>query len=151
MITTILSKINVIKVCNNALWDIFHKTLILSVFINEIISLMSQKWSPPTTNECCTAKQLVRYLERNVRRAGGSSVVAPSLVAALRAQRLTAFFTWRVDADQSQPRSSSVVVAPLLSPWQRRVYTTTSMTMLSTSELPSGRRFTDLHISVRRL
>ena len=34
MITTVLSQINLIKALNNVLWNIFHKTLILSVFIN---------------------------------------------------------------------------------------------------------------------
>ena len=34
MNTTILSKINLIKAINNVLWNKFHKTLIVSVFIH---------------------------------------------------------------------------------------------------------------------
>ena len=50
MITTILSKINLIKTSNNVLWNIFHKTLILSVFIHINNFILSQLRQPPTTS-----------------------------------------------------------------------------------------------------
>ena len=46
MITTILSKINLIKASNNVLWNIFHKTLILSVFIHVNNFILSQLRQP---------------------------------------------------------------------------------------------------------
>ena len=49
MITTILSRINLIKTSNNVLWNIFHKTLILSVFIHVNNFIFSQLRQPPTT------------------------------------------------------------------------------------------------------
>ena len=50
MITTILSKINLIKTSNNVLWNIFHKTLIFSVFIHVNNFILSQLRQPPTTS-----------------------------------------------------------------------------------------------------
>ena len=49
MITTILSKINLIKTSNNVLWNIFHKTLILSVFIHVNNFYLSSLRRSPTT------------------------------------------------------------------------------------------------------
>ena len=50
MITTILSKINLIKTSNNVLWNIFHKTLIHFVFIHVNNFILSQLRQPPTTD-----------------------------------------------------------------------------------------------------
>ena len=65
-------------------------------------------------DECRTAKRAVRSLERAVRRAKSQSIVDPSIVAAWRDQRrqytelrrrkCSAFWSSRVDAEQSQPR-----------------------------------------------
>ena len=49
MITTIPSNINLIKTSNNALWNIFHKTLSLSVLIHVNNFILSQLRQPPTT------------------------------------------------------------------------------------------------------
>ena len=50
MITTILLKINLIKTSNNVLWNIFHKTLILFVFIHVNNLILSQLRRAPATH-----------------------------------------------------------------------------------------------------
>ena len=56
MITTILSMINLIKTSNNVFWNIFHKTLILSVFIHVNNFILSQLRQPPTTHVVIATK-----------------------------------------------------------------------------------------------
>ena len=71
LITTILSKINLIKTSINVLWNIFHKTLILSVFIQVNNFIFCQLPQPPTTHidylidRCKVRLNLMRAISRS--------------------------------------------------------------------------------------
>ena len=107
--------------CSSAVGDALvslYKTTIIDLLDRQaLLKRITCRQRPSSVwfdEECRVAKRLVRSMERDIRHAGESSTADPLVVAVWRAERHRyaelqsskryAFWTSRVDVDQSQPK-----------------------------------------------